>query len=92
MIDYSKVKETDWLTRGVSEKQLQKEERLALKTISRMNKKTVKVICPKCGTRMIYKNYWSWVWHTPFHWFGKRRTKCSNCGEYSYMRRERNKR
>ena len=89
MIDYSKVKETDWLTRGVSEKQLQKEERLALKTISRMNKKTVKVICPKCHNIMTYKNWFSWILHTPFHWFGKRWTQCRNCGKYSYMRRDR---
>lgn len=39
MIDYSNVKETDWLTRGVSEKQLQKEERQALRQIARMEKK-----------------------------------------------------
>lgn len=53
------------------------------------NMKEVKVICPKCGNKMTYKNYWSWILHTPFHWFGKRRTKCTNCGETSYMRRER---
>ena len=39
MIDYSNVKETDWLTRGVSEKQLQKEKKQALKQIARMRKK-----------------------------------------------------
>ena len=50
--------------------------------------KKVKVICPKCGARMIYKNYWTWIWRTPFHWFGKRRTKCTNCGKVSYMGRE----
>ena len=48
----------------------------------------IKVICPKCGNCMTYKNYWSWIWHTPFHWFGKRRTRCTNCGEYSYVGRE----
>lgn len=53
--------------------------------------KKVYVICPKCGARMIYKNYWDWILHTPFHWFGKRFTQCSRCKEYSYMRRERNK-
>ena len=47
--------------------------------------KVVKVNCPKCGNRMTYKNWFSWVWHTPFHWFGKRRTKCTNCGEVSYI-------
>ena len=51
----------------------------------------LKVICPKCGNCMTYKNYWSWVWHTPFHWFGKRKTKCTNCGEVSYIGREKGK-
>ena len=50
--------------------------------------KEVKVICPKCGNCMTYKNYWSWIWHTPFHWFGKRKAKCAKCGEASYMGRE----
>lgn len=50
--------------------------------------KEVKVICPKCGNCMTYKNWFGWIWHTPFHWFGKRRTKCTNCCEYSYIRRE----
>jgi hypothetical protein len=39
MIDYSNVKETDWLTRGVSEKQLKKEKKQALKQIVRMRNK-----------------------------------------------------
>jgi hypothetical protein len=39
MINYSNVKETDWLTRGVSEKQLQKEKKQALKQIVRMRNK-----------------------------------------------------
>lgn len=39
MIDYSKVKETDWLTKGVSEKQLQKEKRQVTRQIARMRKK-----------------------------------------------------
>ena len=51
----------------------------------------VKVICPKCGNCMTYKNYWSWVLHTPFHWFGKRKTKCTKCGEVSYIGREKGK-
>ena len=51
--------------------------------------KEVKVICPKCGNEMTYKNYWSWVWHNQFHYFGKRRTKCTSCGEISWVRRER---
>ena len=74
------VQTTDWLTNGISERQLAKERRRAMKT--------VKVICPKCGVRMTFANWFSWVWHNPFHWFGKRRTKCSNCGKYSWMRKE----
>lgn len=53
--------------------------------------KEVKVICPKCGHCMTYKNYWIWILHTPFHWFGKRRVVCTNCGICSYMARECNK-
>ena len=53
--------------------------------------KEVKVICPKCDNIMTYKNWFSWILHTPFHWFGKRRAKCTKCGKVSYMRRERNK-
>lgn len=49
--------------------------------------KKVKVICPKCGASMTYKNWFDWVWHTPFHWFGKRRARCASCDEVSYMRR-----
>lgn len=56
--------------------------------------KEIKVICPKCGNCMTYKNYWSWIWYTPIHWFNflkwkdYRRTKCVNCGEVSYIGRE----
>ena len=39
----------------------------------------------KCGHIMTYKNWFDWILHTPFHWFGKRRAKCSKCGEVSYM-------
>ena len=37
--------------------------------------KEVKVICPKCNNIMTYNNWFDWVLHTPFHWFGKRRAK-----------------
>ena len=53
--------------------------------------KIINIICPKCGNIMTYKNWFSWILHTPFHWFGKRRAKCTCCGEYSYMSRERSK-
>lgn len=48
--------------------------------------KEIRVTCPKCGNIMTYKNWFSWIWHTPFHWFGKRRAKCSDCGERFYAR------
>ena len=41
--------------------------------------KAVKVICPRCRTTIFYRNWFSWILHTPFHWFGKRRVKCPNC-------------
>ena len=50
--------------------------------------KEVKVICPKCGNEITYKNWFSWILHTPFHWFGKRKAKCTQCGEVSYMGRK----
>lgn len=53
--------------------------------------KEVKVICPKCGTLVTYKNWFTWILYTPFHWFGKRRIKCPICGEASYVKREHRK-
>lgn len=53
--------------------------------------KEIKVVCPKCGNVITYKSWFSWIAHTPFHWFGKRRTNCPWCWESSYMRRERSK-
>ena len=43
-------------------------------------------ICPKCNHFAIYKNRIDWILHTPFHWFGKRRFKCDNCGKKSYVK------
>lgn len=54
-----------------------------------MLEKEVKVICPKCGHVTTFKNYVSWIWHAPFHWFGKRRLQCAKCGTYSYVKAER---
>lgn len=50
--------------------------------------KIVKLICPKCGEEIFYKNYWHWVWKAPFHTFTKRLTKCPHCGKRSWMKRE----
>ena len=50
--------------------------------------KQIVLKCPKCGNVTIYDNWFSWVLHTPFHWFGKRYTKCIWCEQYSYMKRE----
>ena len=49
--------------------------------------KEVKITCPKCGKQMTFKNYFDWILHTPFHWFGKRKTKCTRCGKRSYVGR-----
>lgn len=51
--------------------------------------KEVRLICPKCGNVIIYKSYLSWILYTPFHFFGKRKTKCPKCDVYSYMGRKR---
>ena len=48
--------------------------------------KEVVIRCPNCGVLTFYKNWFSWVLHTPFHWFGARRFKCAHCGERSYQR------
>ena len=50
--------------------------------------KVVHLKCPNCNGEIFYKNYWSWVWHTPFHHFAKRYTKCPVCGERNLMSRE----
>lgn len=50
--------------------------------------KPVYVRCPKCGVKNYFKSWFDWVLHTPFHWFGKRLTKCHLCGKKSYMKRE----
>lgn len=44
--------------------------------------------CPKCGAINAYRNWFQWIWHCPFHWFGKRLTQCLVCGEKSYMKME----
>ena len=68
------------------ENELAKDEELR-KEYDSLRAKEIKTVCPKCGTQIIYKNYWDWIWHTPFHWFGRRRAKCFYCDEYSYMKK-----
>ena len=49
--------------------------------------KQIKLICPNCGKENFYRNWFEWVLHTPFHWFGKRKTKCPWCGKSNYVER-----
>lgn len=48
--------------------------------------KRIALMCPKCDNVFIY-NWFVWVLHSPFHWFGKRYTKCPHCGKRSWLRR-----
>ena len=43
-------------------------------------------VCPKCQKTFMIHGYWNWVFHAPFHWFGKRLTKCPECGKRSWVR------
>ena len=54
----------------------------------RLIMKSIALICPKCNKFVYFNNYWHWVWKTPFHWFGKRYTKCDYCGKWSWMKKE----
>lgn len=49
--------------------------------------KEIKLVCPKCGKEFYYDNFVMWVLCCPFHWFGKRLTKCPRCKEKSYMKK-----
>jgi ribosomal protein S27AE len=57
------------------------------KEYDKITRKQITVICPKCGNCMTYKNWFSWIWHTPFHWFSKRKVKCTKCGVKMFMAR-----
>ena len=56
-----------------------------------------KLECPKCGHKWEY-GYWQWIWKAQFHWLvfrcnparirDYRKTKCPNCGEKSWIARE----
>jgi hypothetical protein len=49
--------------------------------------KRIALMCPKCNNIFTYKNWFVWVLHSPFHWFGKRHTKCPHCKQKSWMGR-----
>ena len=61
------------------------------------NKRIVKVVCPECKEEIFFKNYWHWVWKTPFHWLwwhndikricDYRLIKCPMCGKKNWVRR-----
>ena len=48
--------------------------------------KEIILICPNCYGRFSFDNWFQWLLHSPFHWFGKRRTKCPYCGKKNYMK------
>ena len=62
-----------------------KDEKLR-KEYQRLSMKKVIVMCPNCRIPIQFKNWFHWVWHCPFHWFGKRLVKCPHCGEKRYMK------
>ena len=35
--------------------------------------------CPKCQENFIIRGWLKWILITPFHWFGRRYTKCPHC-------------
>ena len=43
--------------------------------------------CPKCNKKIMYNNWFVWLFYSPIHWFGSRYTKCHCCGKWSYMKR-----
>ena len=56
-----------------------------------------KLECPKCGHKWEY-GYWQWIWKAQFHWLvfkrnpfrirDYRKTQCPNCGQWSWIARE----
>lgn len=48
--------------------------------------KRIMVHCPNCHKVTIYRNWFIWILRTPFHWFGKRRSKCPHCGHKAYVK------
>lgn len=50
--------------------------------------KKILVTCPNCKCKIEFKNWFVWIFYTPFHWFGKRKVKCSLCGCKNYVKKE----
>ena len=48
--------------------------------------KRIMVYCSKCEKAYLYKNWFIWILRTPFHGFGKRRSKCPHCGHKAYVK------
>ena len=58
--------------------------------------KPVQLTCPKCNKNFVFKNFWFWVWHSPFHslvWDKKtkrirdyRLTKCPYCSKKCWVK------
>lgn len=48
------------------------------------NKFKYATICPHCLYHLTYRNKLEWILLTPFHWFGKRKVTCVQCGEKAY--------
>ena len=66
--------------------ELSKDDELR-KEYEALQAKQIKLICPNCGKPNFYRNWFEWVLHTPFHGFGKRKTKCPWCGKSSWVKR-----
>ena len=45
----------------------------------------MKFYCVHCG-KNFEMNWFKWLFTTPFHMFGKRKTKCPVCGKKSWTK------
>ena len=48
--------------------------------------KRIVAMCPHCAWCLIYKNWFYWVFRTPFHFFSKRKIKCPKCGKSAFVK------
>lgn len=44
------------------------------------------VVCPWCNHPRVYKSWFDWMLHTPFHFFSKRRVVCNKCNRAFYTK------